>query len=167
MAEAGTEQGTAGTDRNRLGGLGFAKYTQNDHEHRCYTAAQANQTAQDDPSQFCTAPVFRRSPSFLQDSSLSDNQIRQFLAKGIPALSGPAGSRAVVGQRLLAGDKRTMESRRPSIRPSLALFSPPRPPRLRVISSNPTRAEARKQEGRAEGEGTAAVFALHARLLPP
>ena len=27
--------------------------------------------------------------------------------------------------------------------------------------------EARKQEGRAEGEGPAAVFTLHARLLPP
>ena len=76
-------------------GWGFAKYTQNDHEHRCYTAAQANQTAQDDPSQFCIAPVFLRSPDFLQDSSLSDAQIRQLLAKGIPALSAPAGSRTV------------------------------------------------------------------------
>lgn len=76
-------------------GWGFAKYTQNDHEHRCYTAAQANQTAQDDPSQFCSAPVFRRAPDFLQDSSLSDIQIRQLLAKGIPALSAPAGSRQI------------------------------------------------------------------------
>jgi hypothetical protein len=76
-------------------GWGFAKYTQDGHEHRCYTAAQANQTAQTAPSQFCTAPVFLRSPNFLQNSSLSDAQIRQLLAKAIPALSGPAGSQAV------------------------------------------------------------------------
>ena len=49
--------------------------------------------------------------------------------------------------RLLAGDKRAMESWRPAIRPSLALFSPPRSPRLRVIISNPTRAEARRRSG--------------------
>ena len=88
-------KGRVGLIGTAWAGWGFAKYTQNGHEHRCYTAAQANQAAQDDPSQFCSAPVFLRAPDFLQNSSLSDIQLRQLLAKAIPAVSAPAGSRAV------------------------------------------------------------------------
>ena len=64
-----------------------------------------------------------------------------------------AGEEGDKRDRLLAGDKRAMESWRPSIRPSFALFSPPRSPRLRVIISNPTRAEARRRRAEEEVEG--------------
>jgi len=53
--------------------------------------------------------VFLRFPDFLQDSSLSDAQLRQLLAKGIPALSGPAGSRAVA----LGADPRNFDMNNP------------------------------------------------------
>ena len=67
----------------------------------------------------------------------------------------------------LAGDKRAMESWRPSIRPSLALCSPPRPPRLRVISSAPARAEAQRRRAEEKVEGLRVRAPAQSSSSPP
>ena len=62
-----------------------------------YTMAAANAA---NPSQLQTDPVFTHSPSALLSNPISQDNINQILAKGIPALSRPTGGNLINGAKV-------------------------------------------------------------------
>ncbi len=85
----GEFEGLFGTD---MAGWGFEKKVVGDYIYPYYSASQANA---EDPQTFSTLPAFRTSPDVMFSPTITKANQDMILAKAIPVLSGPTGSRAI------------------------------------------------------------------------